>query len=210
MSELKKNRFINIIHSGLKKINEKFEIIDIKKTNKSFIGNQLNPQMLKEFDKITDDNYDSFYQIIENKSFLNKIKVHTLDNKSKTLNTVLRAKNNKLSEEYAENKMFYLYFNIVLVEKFLESYNKKLRRPHIKKRLESILISSCSKQKTAFKKCLGKYKNHIEVIPMNNMENSIKNKCNKENNDLNNCLSFPTHLTLQSNSGLNNDLKRII
>jgi len=182
----------------------------MKKTNKSFIENQLNPHMLKQFEKITDDNYDSFYQIIGNKRFLNKIKVRTLDNKSKTLNTVLLEKNNKLSEEYAENKMFYLYFNIVLVEKFLESYNKKLRRSHIRKRLESILTSNCSKPKIAFKKCLGKYKNHIEIIPMSNMEKNIKNKCKTEQNNLNNCLSFPTHLTLQSNSGLNNDLKRII
>ena len=140
--------------------------------------------------------------MINKKNFSNKIKVYTKDSKLTKLNNILEQSNGQLEKKYAENKLFYFYFNIVLVDNFLANYRSKLKIDHIRSRLENIINKHCSNDRDALQKCLSTHKDSIEVLPMSDFSRSISEKCETESKKLEKCILYPIHSALEQNSNI--------
>ena len=204
--ELFRNQLVNILYRGIKTINQKIREINMRKTNKLFLKNQLTPEIVQEYEKAINKKENSgeskFYDMINKKNFSNKIKVYNKDSKLTKLNNILEKSNGKLEQKYAENKLFYFYFNIVLVDNFLANYRSKLKIDHIRSRLENIINKHCSTDRDALQKCLSTHKDSIDVLPMSDFSKSIRNRCANESKKLEQCILYPIHSTLEKNSNI--------
>lgn len=204
--ELFRNQLVNILYRGIKTINQKIKGINMRKTNKLFLKNQLTPEIVQEYEKAANKKENSgeskFYDMINKKNFSNKIKVYTKDSKLTKLNNVLEQSNGKLEQKYAENKLFYFYFNIVLVDNFLANYRSKLKIDHIRTRLENIINNHCSMERDVLQKCLSTHKDSIQVMPMSDFSKSVNEKCANESRKLEQCILYPIHSALEQNSNI--------
>lgn len=199
-----RNQLANIIYEGLISINNKSHNINVTKTNKKYLREQLTSQLVNKYIKLknnsTGGDYD-FYKMISNGGFGERIKIFIMDNlKPISLSSFLKRNNELLEDNYAENKLFYLYFNIVLVDNFSQDYKSKLKINHVKERLEQIIENNCRTQKNELQACLRNKKDKIEVIPMSNFSKNIDEHCKIEKTKFEQCILYPSHTILNKNS----------
>ena len=193
---MNKNEILtNFIIKGLKGINEITENIDLQKTSKQFIQNQL-PQSLNEsFLKIkytnNQDNIDeTFFSFLkDNDQFFQHVKIFSIHpTKEQTLQQHLSEYFNNIHTKYNEDKMFYFYFQLILMENFLGMMGMNMEKGNLKVELMDVLKNHCFMEKKEMSKCLGDHMEEIDVIAMSDFENKINNKCQVPKKNLEQCI----------------------
>jgi len=193
---MNKNEILtNFIIKGLKGINEITENIDLQKTSKQFIQNQL-PQSLNEsFLKIkyinNQDNIDeTFFSFLkDNDQFFQHLKIFSIHpTKEQTLQQHLSEYFNNIHTKYNEDKMFYFYFQLILMENFLGMMGMNMEKGNLKVELMDVLKNHCFMEKKEMSKCLGDHMEEIDVIAMSDFENKINNKCQVPKKNLEQCI----------------------
>ena len=193
---MNKNEILtNFIIKGLKGINEITENIDLQKTSKQFIQNQL-PQSLNEsFIKIkytnNQDNIDeTFFSFLkDNDQFFQHLKIFSIHpTKEQTLQQHLSEYFNNIHTKYNEDKMFYFYFQLILMENFLGMMGMNMEKGNLKVELMDVLKNHCFMEKKEMSKCLGDHMEEIDVIAMSDFENKINNKCQVPKKNLEQCI----------------------
>lgn len=193
---MNKNEILtNFIIKGLKGINEITENIDLQKTSKQFIQNQL-PQSLNEsFLKIkytnNQDNIDeTFFSFLkDNDQFFQHLKIFSIHpTKEQTLQQHLSEYFNNIHTKYNEDKMFYFYFQLILMENFLGMMGINMEKGNLKVELMDVLKNHCFMEKKEMSKCLGDHMEEIDVIAMSDFENKINNKCQVPKKNLEQCI----------------------
>lgn len=193
---MNKNEILtNFIIKGLKGINEITENIDLQKTSKQFIQNQL-PQSLNEsFLKIkytnNQDNIDeTFFSFLkDNDQFFQHLKIFSIHpTKEQTLQQHLSEYFNNIHTKYNEDKMFYFYFQLILMENFLSMMGMNMEKGNLKVELMDVLKNHCFMEKKEMSKCLGDHMEEIDVIAMSDFENKINNKCQVPKKNLEQCI----------------------
>lgn len=179
---------------GLTSINEITKNINLKKTTLQFLKNQLPEEINKSFLKIeftpTQKNIDeTFFTFLKkNDTFFKNLKIINLDEKEETLNNHLDSYFKNMHSKYNEDKLFFFYFQLILMELFLSTKNIALPRIDLKNKLENILKNTCFRQKNELKECLGKHVSEIDVITMSEFGNKVENKCKITKKSLEQCV----------------------
>jgi hypothetical protein len=57
-------------------------------------------------------------------------------------------------------------------------------------------------ERDVLQKCLSTHKDSIQIMPMSDFSNSIKEKCANESRKLEQCILYPIHSTLEQNSNI--------
>jgi len=182
------NDLSKYIHNGLQKINQICNSIDFQKTNIQFIKNQL-PYLQNNFEKIeinknVDENFFQFLKKNENK--MKNLKIYVFESTEPiTLKHLINNYFYTMNEKKKYEKMFYFYFNLVLMEDILKNNNKKLPRKDLKHKLKQFLQENCLQQKYELSKCISD--NNIDIIPIDHFSNEINQKCNSQRKNFENC-----------------------
>lgn len=180
------------IINGLNAINELTENIDMKKTNEKVIQEQLPDNIDTSLSEIRNNSNvaDDFFQFLrKNEKPLQNIKIYLIfPEKQQTLKEHIDSYFSNIQKKYKEDKMFYFYFQLVLIEKFLKQYNKEIPRADLKMGLKEILKNDCRKHKLMLSKCLGNLPDD-SVVVMSEFSNKINNGCAIERANLENCVS---------------------
>ena len=186
MSELSK-----YIYKGLKKINEITQNIDLEKTSENYISLQLK-QLENNFQKLEiNENYDeNFFQFLnKNETKIKNLKVYVFNSSNPiSLELLLHDYFSNINEKINEDKMFYFYFNLVLIEMFLKDNNQNFARKDLKNQLKEFLKNSCTKEKFDLSKCLNENKSNIDIIPMSDLSHKINQKCQIQRNNFEKCV----------------------
>jgi hypothetical protein len=193
MAEEKLAKFI---HDGLYHIHDITENIDLEKTNIDYLKDQLPSNIAKSYLKIKyskkdPDNIDeTFFSFLkENDKFFSEMKIITLDNgKEESLKDHLDEYFKTMHSKYNEDKLFYFYFQLVLMELFLTQHKVELPRKDLKNKLEDILKKKCMKQKKSLKTCIGKKSEKIDVITMSELGTQIDAHCKPQREQLEKCV----------------------
>jgi hypothetical protein len=193
MAEEKLAKFI---HDGLYHIHDITENIDLEKTNIDYLKDPLPSNIAKSYLKIkyskkNPDNIDeTFFSFLkENDKFFSEMKIITLDNgKEESLKDHLDEYFKTMHSKYNEDKLFYFYFQLVLMELFLTQHKVELPRKDLKNKLEDILKKKCMKQKKSLKTCIGKKSEKIDVITMSELGTQIDAHCKPQREQLEKCV----------------------
>lgn len=186
-----KRKLASFIINGLKGVNEITENIDFNKTNNQYIENQLTPEICSSFSNIKTNNNieENFFNFLKNneKKFQG-LKIYLLvPAEEQYLKKHIDNYFENVHKKYNEDKMFYFYFQLVLMEKFLKQYNKTIPRNDLKETLRNILKNNCLRQKIVLSKCLGKLESDsVEVI--SEFSSKVDNGCKLERDDLEKCV----------------------
>ncbi len=186
-----KKKLASFILNGLKGINEITENIDFVKTDQQFIENQLTTEICSSFSNIKNnrDIEENFFNFLKNneKKFQGIKIVILVPPEEENLKKHIDKYFENVHKKYNEDKMFYFYFQLILMEKFLKQFNKNLPRNDLKQTLRNILKNDCLRQKIVLSKCLGKMEsNSVEV--MSEFGNKIDQGCKMEREDLEKCV----------------------
>jgi hypothetical protein len=179
------NELPQFIISGLKSIHEITSNIDFKKTTEDYLRSQLK---IKMNDKIkTDENFFNFLQ--KNDKHLKNLRVFcVVPAKEQTLKEHISHHFRNINTKYDGDKLFYFYFQIVMVEKYLNSYGNDLKRQDLKIRLENLLKTDCLREQLEHKQCLSKNHHKIDVIVMSDLKKNVSDVCNEETTNLDKCI----------------------
>jgi len=192
MAEEKLAKFL---YDGLYHIHEITENIDLKKTSQEFLKNQLPKKIAESYIKIQysknnpdtiDETFFSFLKSHDN--FFSEMKIINLDGKQEPLKTHLDEYFKTMHSKYNEDKLFYFYFQLVLMELFLNQHKIELPRKDLKDQLEAILKNECIIEKKELKTCLGKNSDKIDVITMSKLGDQIDEQCKPEREKLEQCV----------------------
>ena len=185
------NKLALFLIKGLKGINEITENIDFQKTTPEYINNQLKKNINNSFSQIKNSNNveEDFFQFLKkNQKPLYNLKIFILyPQKEQRLNEHIDEYFKNVQTKHKEDKMFYFYFQLVLMEKFLKQFNKELPRNDLKLGLKEILSNQCKLEKIKMSKCLGTLENDsVEV--MSEFGSKIDRKCKIERENLEGCV----------------------
>jgi hypothetical protein len=188
-------KFAKFLFDGLHKIHEITENIDFKKTTPSFLKKQLPSEIAKSYIEIEYSKNDpekideTFFSLLKkNDKFFSKMKIINLDGKKEPLKNHLDEYFKTMHSKYNQDKLFYFYFQLVLMELFLNQHKIELPRKELKDQLEVILKNKCLRQKKEFKKCVGANSDKIDVITMSKLGEQIDNHCKTQREKLEKCV----------------------
>jgi hypothetical protein len=190
-----KDKLAEFLYEGLHHIHEITENIDLKKTNPEYIKVQLPDEITKYYIKIKyskkdpntiDETFFSFLK--ENDKFFSEMQIINLDGEEEPLKVHLDEYFKTMHSKYNEDKLFYFYFQLVLMELFLNQHKVELPRRDLKDQLESILKNECIIQKKELKACIGKNSDKIDVITMSKLGEQIDSQCKPQREELEQCV----------------------
>ena len=190
----KKRLLVDFLISGLKGINEITENIDFAKTSHQFLYNQLPEEINNSFIKITfnqngehiDETFFGFLK--DNEQFFQNMKLINLDGKSETLGQHITHYFQNVHTKYNEDKMFYFYFELIMMELFLAQKDIGLPRQELKHQLGEVIKNYCFTEKRDFSKCLGEHLEEIDVVAISDFNENIKKKCELPKQNLEKCV----------------------
>lgn len=193
MAEEKLAKFL---HDGLHHINEITENIDLEKTSINYLKAQLPSNIAQSYLKIQYSKKDpdtideTFFSFLKaNDKFFSELKIKTIDDgKEEPLKVHLDEYFKTMHSKYNQDKLFYFYFQLVLMELFLTQHKIELPRKDLKDKLEVILKHKCFKKKKALKVCIGKNSDKIDVITMSKMGEQINEHCKPQREELEQCV----------------------
>lgn len=179
------NELPQFIIRGLKSINDITSNIDFKKTTEDYVQSQLK---IKMNDKIkTDENFFNFLQ--KNDKHLKHLRVFcVVPAKEQTLKDHISHHFRNINTKYDGDKLFYFYFQIVMVEQYLNSYGNDLKRQDLKIRLENLLKNECLREQLEHKQCLSKNHHKIDIIVMSDLKKNVSHVCNSQTTNLDKCI----------------------
>lgn len=189
------DKLAKFLYEGLHHIHEITENIDFEKTTPSFLKKQLPDEIAKSYIKIKyskknpetiDETFFSFLK--ENDQFFSEMKIINLDGEKEPLKNHLDVYFKTMHSKYNQDKLFYFYFQLVLMELFLNQHKIELPRKELKDQLEDILKNKCLRQKKEFKKCVGANSDKIDVITMSKLGEQIDNHCKPQREELEKCV----------------------
>jgi len=189
------DKLANFLHDGLHHIHEITGNIDFKKTIPAYLKEQLPPNITKSYLKIKyskkdpdtiDETFFSFLK--ENDKFFSEMKINTLDGKKETLKVHLGEYFKNMHSKYNEDKLFYFYFQLVLMELFLNQHKIELPRKDLKGQLEALLKNECQVEKKELKTCIGKNSDKIDVITMSKLGEQIDAQCKPQREEFEKCV----------------------
>ena len=179
------NELPEFIISGLKSIHEITSNIDFKKTTEDYVRSQLKIKINHEIK--TDENFFNFLQ--KNDKHLKKLRVFcVVPAKEQSLKEHISHHFRKINTKYDGDKLFYFYFQIVMVEQYLNSYGNDLKRQDLKIRLENLLKNECLREQLEHKQCLSKNHHKIDVIVMSDLKKNVNDVCNSQTTNLDKCI----------------------
>ena len=179
------NELPQFIINGLKSIHEITSNIDFKKTTEDYIRSQLKIKMNKEIK--TDENFFNFLQ--KNDKHLKNLRIFcVIPVKEQSLKEHISNHFRKINTKYNGDKLFYFYFQIVMVEQYLNSNGNDLKRQDLKIRLENLLKNDCLREQLEHKQCLSKNHHKIDVIVMSDLKKNVSDVCNQETSNLDKCI----------------------
>jgi hypothetical protein len=188
-------KLANFLHDGLIHIHDITENIDLKKTSPEYLKKQLPNDISKSYLKIqypknNPDNIDeTFFSFLKsNDKFFSEMKIINLDGKEESLKSHLDEYFKTMHSKYNQDKLFYFYFQLVLMELYLNQHKIELPRKELKVQLESILKNQCILPKKSLKKCIGKNGDKIDVITMSKLGKNIEEHCKVEKDELEQCV----------------------
>jgi len=192
MTEDKLSKFL---HDGLHHIHEITENIDLKETTPAFIKTQLHKKIADSYNKIQyskkvpdtiDETFFSFLK--KNDKFFSEMNIITLSGKKESLKNHLDEYFKTMHSKYNEDKLFYFYFQLVLMELYLNQHKVQLPRKDLKDQLEAILKNECIREKKALKTCIGEKSDKIDVITMSKLGEQIDVQCKPQKEELEQCV----------------------
>ena len=188
-------KLAKILYDGLHHIHEITENIDLKKTTPEFLKKQLLTKIAESFIKIhysktnSDKIDETFFSFLKaNDNFFSEMKIINLDGKEESLKTHLDEYFKTMHSKYNQNKLFYFYFQLVLMELFLSKHKIEMPRKDLKDQLEAILKNECILEKKAFKTCIGEKSDKIDVITMSKLGHQIDAQCKPQREKLEQCV----------------------
>jgi hypothetical protein len=189
------DKLAKFLYDGLHHIHEITENIDLKKTNPEFLKKQLLTKIAESFIKIQysktnpDTIDETFFSFLKaNDKFFSEMKIINLDWKEESLKTHLDEYFKTMHSKYNQNKLFYFYFQLVLMELFLSKHKIEMPRKDLKDQLEAILKNECIHEKKALKTCIGKNSDKIDVITMSKLGDQIDAECKPQREKLEQCV----------------------
>jgi hypothetical protein len=189
------DKLAKFLYEGLHHIHEITENIDLEKTSPEFLKKQLPKKIAESYIKIqySDKNPDTidetFFSFLKsNDEFFSKMKIITLDGNEEPLKNHLDEYFKTMHSKYNEDKLFYFYFQLVLMELYLTEHKVELPRKDLKDKLEAILKNECIREKKGFKNCIGKNSDKIDVITMSKLGEQIDTQCKPERQELEKCV----------------------
>ena len=187
------DKLAKFLHDGLLHIHEITENIDLKKTSPDFLKAQLPKKIadsyIKNSKKDPDTIDETFFSFLKaNDKLFSEMKIINLDGKEEPLKDHLDEYFKTMHSKYNENKLFYFYFELVLMELFLNQHKLKLPRKDLKDQLEVILKNECLHEKKALKTCIGKKSDNIDVITMSKLGDQIDAQCKPQKEELEQCV----------------------
>lgn len=200
----KKELLTDFIYNGLKGINDITENIDFQKTTRDFLKGQLTNSLNNSFLKIVYKNNDTqidetfFTFLKDNDNFFKTLKIYSINPKEEeSLQNHISNYFQNIHTRYNEDKMFYFYFQLILMDSFLENMGKNLPKRELKEELMNVLKNKCFMEKKQMSKCLGDHMDEIDVIPISEFDNKINNKCEVPKKNLEQCIIKNTKKNLQ-------------
>jgi hypothetical protein len=182
------------IINGLKSIHIITSNIDFKKTTEDYIRSQLKIKINEEIKN--DENFFNFLQ--KNDKHLKKLKIFCVfPEKEQTLKEHISHHFRNINTKYDGDKLFYFYFQIVMVEQYLNSNGNDLKRQDLKIRLENLLKNDCLREQLEHKQCLSKNHNKIDVIVMSDLQKNVSDVCNQETTNLYKCIHHNLYKRLE-------------
>jgi hypothetical protein len=189
------DKLAKFLYDGLHHIHEITENIDLKKTTPNFLKTQL-PKKIAEsylniqYSKTLPDKIDeTFFSFLKaNDKFFSEMKIINLNGKKEPLKTHLDEYFKTMHSKYNQDKLFYFYFQLVLMELFLNKHKVELPRKDLKDQLEAILKNECIRQKKALKICIGQKSDQIDVITMSKLGDQIESQCKPQKEKLEQCV----------------------
>jgi hypothetical protein len=189
------DKLAKFLYDGLHHIHEITENIDLKKTTPEFLKKQLPEKIADSYIKIHYSNTDpdkideTFFSFLKaNDKFFSEMKIITLDDKKEPLKDHLDEYFKTMHSKYNEDKLFYFYFQLVLMELFLTQHKVELPRKDLKDQLEAILKNECLREKKALKTCIGQKSDKIDVITMSKLGEQIDAQCKPQKEELERCV----------------------
>jgi hypothetical protein len=189
------DKMAKFLHDGLHHIHEITENIDLKETTPAFIKAQLPKKIADSYNKIQyskkvpdtiDETFFSFLK--KNDKFFSEMNIITLSGKKESLKNHLDEYFKTMHSKYNEDKLFYFYFQLVLMELYLNQHKVQLPRKDLKDQLEAILKNECIREKKALKKCIGEKSDKIDVITMSKLGEQIDLQCKPQKEELEQCV----------------------
>jgi hypothetical protein len=112
----------------------------------------------------------------------------TLYGKKQSLKEHLDEYFKNMHSKYNEDKLFYFYFQLVLMELFLNQHKVELPRKDLKDQLEELLKNKCLLEKKELKNCIGKNSDKIDVITMSKLGEQIDTQCKPQREEFEQCV----------------------
>jgi len=189
------DKLAKFLHEGLHHIHEITENIDLKKTTPEFLKDQLPKKIAESYIKIKYSENDrekideTFFSFLKsNDKFFSEMKIINLDGKEESLKTHFFEYFKTMHSKYNQDKLFYFYFQLVLMELYLNEHKIELPRKDLKDQLEAILKNECIREKKALKKCIGLKSDKIDVITMSKLGEQIEAQCKPQKEKLERCV----------------------
>ena len=189
------DKLAKFLHDGLYYIHDITENIDLKKTNPAFIKAQLPKKIADSYikiqysKKVPDTIDETFFSFLKaNDKFFSDMNIITLSGKKESLKNHLDEYFKTMHSKYNEDKLFYFYFQLVLMELYLNQHKVQLPRKDLKDQLEAILKNECLLEKKALKKCIGEKSDKIDVITMSKLGEQIDLQCKPQKEELEQCV----------------------
>lgn len=188
-------KLAKFLHDGLIHIHDITENIDLEKTSEDYLKKQLPSDISKsylqiQYSKNNPENIDeTFFSFLKsNDKFFAEMKIINLDNKEESLKSHLDEYFKTMHSKYNQDKLFYFYFQLVLMELYLNQHKVELPRKELKEKLEAILKKQCIRQKKSLKTCIGKNGEKIDVITMSKLGIQIDEHCKPQREELEQCI----------------------
>ena len=179
------NELPQFIINGLKSIHTITSNIDFNKTTENYIQSQLKIKMNDEIK--TDENFFNFLQ--KNDKHLKNLKIFCVfPSKEQSLKEHISHHFKNINTKYDGDKLFYFYFQIVMVEQYMNSNGNDLKRQDLKISLENLLKNDCLREQLEHKQCLSKNHHKIDVIVMSDLKKNVCDICNRETSNLHKCI----------------------
>ena len=189
------DKLAKFLYDGLHYIHDITENIDLEKTTQTYLKDQLPKTIAESYLKIKYSKKDpdiideTFFSFLKaNDKVFSEMKIITLDGKEEPLKVHLDEYFKTMHSKYNEDKLFYFYFQLVLMELFLTEHNVELPRKDLKEKLEELLKNECLREKKKFKTCIGKNLSKIDVITMSKLGEQIDEHCKPQKQKLEKCV----------------------
>jgi len=191
----KNTQLANFILTGIKAMNNITENIDLNKTTLQYIQKQLPISLNDSFIKVKfspDQSQieETFFTFLkENDNLIQHLKIFNLvPNQEQYLKDHISYYFKNINRKYNEDKMFYFYFQLVIMEKFLDNVGRDLPGKDLKLRLEETLKNDCLIEKKKISQCLHNNLEEIDVVVMSDFDEKIKRRCEAPKREYEQCI----------------------